>query len=129
MAARKVFGATLDLAAARCDLPQDTLVPGVAVYSRRADPLAAWTNALDLAAVSADTDRAFLILETGFNQRWRWGGERHGCHKAARALLLPPISRQCRGAVAAVGVPGGAPVRPGWQARGAAAGRAGTAFG
>lgn len=41
--------------------------------SRRADPLAAWTNGLDLAAVVADTDRAFLILETGFNQRWRCG--------------------------------------------------------
>lgn len=46
--------------------------PSLTRRSRRADPLAAWTNSLDLSAVVADTDRAFLILETGFNQRWRF---------------------------------------------------------
>lgn len=54
----------------------DTLVPGVAVYSRRANPMAAWTNGLELAAVTADTDRAFLILETGVNERWKYGAYR-----------------------------------------------------
>ena len=71
VAAGKAFGASLDLAAVRQPLTPDTPVPGVAVYSRRADPLAAWTNALDLSAVVADTDRAFLILETGFSDRWK----------------------------------------------------------
>jgi hypothetical protein len=52
--------------------------PHAVLCSRRADPLAAWTNSLDLAAVVADTDRAFLILETGFNDRWRWVGGRVG---------------------------------------------------
>lgn len=46
---------------------------GVAVYSRRAMPLAAWTSGLELANVSADADRACLVLETGVNQRWRYG--------------------------------------------------------
>jgi hypothetical protein len=49
---------------------------GVAVYSRRAGPLAAWTNALELSGLGADTDRAFLILDTGVSQRWRYGAYR-----------------------------------------------------
>ena len=82
------FGAGLDLRALRTELPPDTLVPGVAVYSRRADPLAAWTNGLDLAAVGADTDRAFLILETGFNQR---------CVHACVVLLFVKCTEPGRG--------------------------------
>ncbi len=46
---------------------------GVAVYSRRAVPLAAWTSGLEVANVAADSDRACLVLETGVNQRWRYG--------------------------------------------------------
>lgn len=46
------------------------------MFSRRAAPLAAWTNGLELAAVTADVERACLILETGVNQRWRYGAYR-----------------------------------------------------
>lgn len=53
--------------------------------SRRADPLAAWTDSLDLAAVVADTDRAFLILETGFSERWRYGAYRRTLETTAEA--------------------------------------------
>jgi hypothetical protein len=49
-----MFGATLSLeAAGLADLPKDILVPGVAVFSRRAMPLAAWTNALEIAGAWA----------------------------------------------------------------------------
>jgi hypothetical protein len=45
-----MFGATMSLASAGlADLPRDILVPGVAVFSRRAMPLAAWTNGLEIA--------------------------------------------------------------------------------
>lgn len=72
-----MFGAAMDLESAGLkDLPRDILVPGVAVFSRRATPLAAWTNGLEIAAVKADVDRSCLILETGVNQRWRYGGWR-----------------------------------------------------
>lgn len=132
-----LFGAAMDLKSAGLDgLPRDVLVPGVAVFSRRATPLAAWTNGLEIAgapfgafdaaaaccctvflvcahscsatytqgkpppthnsitpstsfhhpttqqnartqtAVKADVDRSCLILETGVNQRWRYGGWR-----------------------------------------------------
>lgn len=44
-----MFGASFSLAAAGlAGLPPDTLVPGVAVFSRRALPLAAWTNGLEI---------------------------------------------------------------------------------
>lgn len=36
-------------------------------------PLAAWTSGLEVANVAADADRACLVLETGVNQRWRYG--------------------------------------------------------
>ena len=54
LAAGRTFGTTLDAEAAlRAPLPPDTLVPGVAVYSRRANALAAWTNGLELAGLVA----------------------------------------------------------------------------
>jgi hypothetical protein len=44
-----MFGSSFNLAAAGLgDLPSDILVPGVAVFSRRALPLAAWTNGLEI---------------------------------------------------------------------------------
>ena len=70
------FGSVLDVESIGLDVNDDTLVPGVAIYSRRANPLAAWTNGLELAAVVADTDRAFLVLETGVNDRWKYGAYR-----------------------------------------------------
>ncbi|KAI8473792.1 MAG: PsaB RNA binding protein [Monoraphidium minutum] len=72
-----MFGASMSLSSAGlADLPRDILVPGVAVFSRRAMPLAAWTNGLEIAGVKADVERSCLILETGVNQRWRYGGWR-----------------------------------------------------
>ncbi|GAX78823.1 hypothetical protein CEUSTIGMA_g6260.t1 [Chlamydomonas eustigma] len=72
-----MFGATFSLdSAGVADLPHNMLIPGVAVFSRRSLPLAAWTNGLDIATVKADVERSCLILETGVNQRWRYGGWR-----------------------------------------------------
>ena len=72
----KAFGSALDIDMLGLDVDDDTLVPGVAVYSRRADPMAAWTNGLELAAVVADIERSFLVLETGVNERWKYGAYR-----------------------------------------------------
>lgn len=69
------FGAALPGLAALC-LPDSTSVPGVAVFSRRAAPLAAWTNGLELACVKADVDRACLLLEAGVRDRYRYGAWR-----------------------------------------------------
>lgn len=58
---------------------------GVAVFSKRAVPLAAWTSGFELAALVADTDRACVILETGVNQRWRYGSYRRNPETNAEA--------------------------------------------
>lgn len=92
----KSFGSTLDLENLGLGLENindDMVIPGVAVYSRRADPLAAWTNGLELAAVSADTDRAFLILETGVNQRWKYGAYRRTLESTAEAQAWEAAKR------------------------------------
>jgi hypothetical protein len=48
-----MFGSSFNLAAAGLgDLPSDILVPGVAVFSRRALPLAAWTNGLEISGAA-----------------------------------------------------------------------------
>jgi hypothetical protein len=50
-----MFGSSFNLAAAGLgDLPSDILVPGVAVFSRRALPLAAWTNGLEISGTPAN---------------------------------------------------------------------------
>ncbi len=68
----KIFGDSFPLrAVGAAGLPADTLIPGVAVFSRRAEALAAWTSGVELAAVFADADRACLIMETGVNDRFR----------------------------------------------------------
>lgn len=70
----EIFGSSFSLEVAGCDdFPPDLLVPGVVVFSRRALPLAAWTNGLEIACVRADVARSCLILETGVNQRWKYG--------------------------------------------------------
>ncbi|GIL44701.1 hypothetical protein Vafri_2222 [Volvox africanus] len=73
----EIFGGAFSLATAGLqDLPMDILIPGVVVFSRRALPLAAWTNGLEIATVKADVQRSCLILETGVNQRWKYGSWR-----------------------------------------------------
>ena len=82
----KAFGSTFSMEAAGCaDMDMDTLIPGVAVFSRRAKPLAAWTNSLELASITADSDRACLILETGVNTRWRYGSYRRAKETTAES--------------------------------------------
>lgn len=67
------FGAITSLERAGITLPPETTIPGVVVFSRRAAPLAAWTNGLEVANLIADMDRDCLILETGVSARWRYG--------------------------------------------------------
>ncbi len=57
----------------------------MAVYSARSVPLAAWTAGYELANLAADADRACLVLETGVNQRWRYGSYRRSPENTAEA--------------------------------------------
>lgn len=94
---QRCFGSIVDPKTVGLSLTEDSLIPGVAVYSRRAAPLAAWTNGLELANVTADIDRAYLILETGFNQRWRYGSYRRSLETTAEAEAWEEAKKQSQG--------------------------------
>ncbi|KAL3150707.1 TGF-beta-activated kinase 1 and MAP3K7-binding protein 2 [Trebouxia sp. C0010 RCD-2024] len=95
---REVFGDTFDLeTAGAAGLPPDALIPGVAVFSKRAVPLAAWTSGFELAALVADTDRACVILETGVNQRWRYGSYRRNPETNAEARQWEDAKKLVKG--------------------------------
>lgn len=67
--ANRVFGDVLEIDP---DLPDDTLVPGIAVYTRRAAALAGWTKGLELGGISVDLDMGTLILDTGVADSWQY---------------------------------------------------------
>ncbi|KAL0397579.1 UNVERIFIED_CONTAM: protein TAB2, chloroplastic [Sesamum calycinum] len=47
-----------------------TLVPGLAVASSRAKPLAGWMNGLEVCSLEADTSRACVVLSVGISTRY-----------------------------------------------------------
>lgn len=52
-------------------LSEETLIPGLIVFSSRATPLAAWMSGLELAYLRVDkSNRPNLVLETGENESW-----------------------------------------------------------
>lgn len=63
------FGEAFGLA--MVNLPPETLVPGLIIYSSRATPLAAWMSGLELAYLHFDnSSRPSLLLETGESESW-----------------------------------------------------------
>lgn len=72
------FGSIFDLETLGLDLPPDAMIPGVAVASQRAVPLAAWTNALELSSIDVELNRSCLILSSGVSDRWRYAFWRKG---------------------------------------------------
>ncbi|XP_062174853.1 protein TAB2 homolog, chloroplastic [Alnus glutinosa] len=65
-----VFGAGLDLDLLGIEIDDKTLVPGLAVASSRAQPLAAWMNGLEVCSIEADINRACLLLSVGISTRY-----------------------------------------------------------
>ncbi|KAK9865058.1 hypothetical protein WJX84_004750 [Apatococcus fuscideae] len=93
-----MFGATIPLDATACaDLPEDTLIPGVVVFSRRADAIAAWLNGYEVCNLVADADRAGLILETGVNRRWRHGRYARSDESTNEAVAWEKVKKEVRG--------------------------------
>ncbi|XAR63453.1 hypothetical protein NMG60_11023392 [Bertholletia excelsa] len=70
MDTRYVFGAGLDLDLLGIEVDDNTLIPGLAVASSRAKPLAAWMNGLEVCSIEADVARACLILSVGISTRY-----------------------------------------------------------
>ncbi|KAL6989698.1 Protein TAB2 chloroplastic [Sarracenia purpurea var. burkii] len=67
---RYVFGASIDLDLLGIDIDDKILIPGLAVASSRAKPLAAWMNGLEVCSIETDIDRACLILSVGISTRY-----------------------------------------------------------
>ncbi|KAH6765899.1 RNA binding protein [Perilla frutescens var. hirtella] len=67
---RFAFGASLDLDLLGIEVGEETLIPGLAVASSRAKPLAAWMNGLEVCSVEADTSRGSVILSVGISTRY-----------------------------------------------------------
>ncbi|XP_010547266.1 PREDICTED: uncharacterized protein LOC104819080 [Tarenaya hassleriana] len=65
-----VFGASLDLDLLGIEVDGDTLIPGLAVASSRAKPLAAWMNGLEVCSIEADSAKACLVLSVGISTRY-----------------------------------------------------------
>lgn len=65
-----MFGAGLDLDLLGIEIDDNTLVPGLAVTSSRAQALAAWMNGLEVSAIEADISRACLLLSVGISTRY-----------------------------------------------------------
>eukprot|EP00271_Cylindrocystis_brebissonii_P009476 TRINITY_DN24347_c0_g1_i1.p1 TRINITY_DN24347_c0_g1~~TRINITY_DN24347_c0_g1_i1.p1 ORF type:complete len:467 (-),score=64.41 TRINITY_DN24347_c0_g1_i1:596-1996(-) len=92
------FGAILDLESmGLLSLSSDTMVPGVAVSSSRATPLAAWTSALELASLRADAQRACLVLHTGVSDRWRYAFYRRSKPADEEAAAWEAAKARCAG--------------------------------
>ncbi|XP_022876658.1 protein TAB2 homolog, chloroplastic isoform X2 [Olea europaea var. sylvestris] len=64
------FGATLDLDLLGIEVDDKTLIPGLAVATSRAKPLAAWMNGLEVCSIEADVAKASLILSVGISTRY-----------------------------------------------------------
>jgi hypothetical protein len=51
-------------------IPDDAMLHGIAVFSRRSAPLAQWMAGLELAYIKADLKRRELVLECGINTQF-----------------------------------------------------------
>ncbi|KAL9226455.1 hypothetical protein vseg_002266 [Gypsophila vaccaria] len=69
---KSAFGATLDLDLLGYEIDEKALIPGIAVASSRAKPLAAWMNGLEVCSIEADTARASLALSVGISTRYTY---------------------------------------------------------
>ncbi|KAF4365551.1 hypothetical protein G4B88_025730 [Cannabis sativa] len=65
-----VFGSSLDLDLLGIEIDDNTMIPGLAVSSSRAKPLAAWMNGLEVCSIEVDVARASLILSVGISTRY-----------------------------------------------------------
>ncbi|AQK72533.1 Protein TAB2, chloroplastic [Zea mays] len=94
---RYAFGAGLDLELLGFELDDTTLVPGVAVESSRAKPLAAWMNGLEICAMEADTGRASLILSAGVSTRYVYSGYQKTAASTQEAEAWEAAKKACGG--------------------------------
>ncbi|KAH7315859.1 hypothetical protein KP509_21G068300 [Ceratopteris richardii] len=91
------FGSVFPLGVLGLDLPSNAVIPGVAVASARATPLAAWTNALELGCIKVDKPNKRLILTTGCLDQWIYAYYRRSRQSDQEADAWEASKRACGG--------------------------------
>ncbi|KDP24808.1 hypothetical protein JCGZ_25397 [Jatropha curcas] len=92
-----MFGASLDLDLLGIEIGDKTLIPGLAVASSRAKPLAAWMNGLEVYSIEADTSRACLILSVGISTRYIYATYKKTPVTTAEAEAWEAAKKACGG--------------------------------
>jgi hypothetical protein len=90
----KAFG---DLLTIDPELPDDTLIPGVVVYTARAAALSGWTKGLELSAITVDLESSSIVLETGVNESWNYAFFRRTKELRDEAREWEGVKRQTKG--------------------------------
>ncbi|KAL2939904.1 Protein TAB2-like protein chloroplastic [Bienertia sinuspersici] len=94
---RFAFGATLDLDLLGIEIDEKTLIPGLAVASSRAKPLAAWMNGLEVCSIEADTSRASLFLSVGIATRYTYATYKKTPETTQEAEAWEAAKKACGG--------------------------------
>ncbi|KAF9596038.1 hypothetical protein IFM89_006965 [Coptis chinensis] len=91
------FGSSLDLDLLGIEIDDQTLIPGIAVASSRAQPLAAWMNGLEVCSVEADLTKASLILSVGISTRYVYATYKKSVTTTQEAEAWEAAKKACGG--------------------------------
>ncbi|KAK2991108.1 hypothetical protein RJ640_004249, partial [Escallonia rubra] len=91
------FGASLDLDLLGIEIDENTLVPGLAVATSRAKPLAAWMNGLEVYSIEADLAQASLILSVGISTRYVYASYKKTPVATSEAEAWEAAKKACGG--------------------------------
>lgn len=94
---RYTFGGSLDLDLLAIEIEDDTLIPGIAVASSRAKPLAAWMNGLEVCSVEVDANRACVILSVGVATRYIYATYKKNTATTLEAEAWEAAKKMCGG--------------------------------
>ncbi|GER37896.1 RNA binding [Striga asiatica] len=91
------FGASLDWDLLGIEVSDNTLIPGLAVASSRAKPLAAWMNGLEVCSVEADIGRACLVLSVNISTRYIYATYKKTAVTTSEAEAWEAAKKGCGG--------------------------------
>lgn len=94
---RSIFGAGLDLDLLGIEIDDNTLVPGLAVASSRAKPLAGWMNGLEVCSIEADIARANVVLSVGISTRYTYASYKKTPITTKEAKAWEAAKKSCGG--------------------------------
>ncbi|XP_068329492.1 protein TAB2 homolog, chloroplastic-like [Pyrus communis] len=92
-----VFGASLDLDLLGIEIDEKMLIPGLAVASSRAKPLAAWMNGLEVCSIEVDLSRARLLLSVGISGRYIYATYNKTPETSSEAEAWEAAKKDCGG--------------------------------